>query len=298
MGKLRASTAFALLIGLAIAATGASARPGRETARPVIRTVASGLGSLTYVTAPPSEPTRLYVVVRSGLVRVLVNGRVLKPAFLDIRSKVGTAGEGDAALHVAEEPSPIRSANAERRLVLRALHGDHVAFAELVRAHERIAYRAASLIAGPADADDATQTALVKAHRALGRFELGRPFRPWLLQIVVNEARTAWRAAHRQRAISARALGDHDGREWTSPGARVGRTETDAVLRAAIERLSSKYRDVVTCRYLLELSEDETARVLSIPAGTVKSRLSRALDQLRIELERAGVTANDGAAAA
>lgn len=52
------------------------------------------------------------------------------------------------------------------------------------------------------------------------------------------------------------------------------------MLRSAIDRLSEKLRAVVVCRYLLDLPEEETAAILAIPAGTVKSRLSRALEKL------------------
>jgi RNA polymerase sigma-70 factor, ECF subfamily len=56
----------------------------------------------------------------------------------------------------------------------------------------------------------------------------------------------------------------------------------------AIDALPANARLVVTCRYLLELSEAETAQMLGWPIGTVKSRLSRALDGLRITLADAG----------
>lgn len=57
-------------------------------------------------------------------------------------------------------------------------------------------------------------------------------------------------------------------------------------LRAAVDALPLHYRDVVACRYFLDLSEDETARVLGLARGTVKSRLSRALDRLERDLDR------------
>jgi RNA polymerase sigma-70 factor (ECF subfamily) len=62
-------------------------------------------------------------------------------------------------------------------------------------------------------------------------------------------------------------------------------TERRERLLGAVERLPEAQRDVVVCRYLLELSEGETAAVLAVPHGTVKSRLSRALEQLETALE-------------
>ncbi len=59
----------------------------------------------------------------------------------------------------------------------------------------------------------------------------------------------------------------------------------DSTVRAALDALPLRYRDVVACRYLLDLSEAETAQVLGIARGTVKSRLSRALDRLERQLD-------------
>src|SRR4029077_10773432 len=78
----------------------------------------------------------------------------------------------------------------DSELVERARRGDEDAYEELVRAYQGIAFRTAYVIAGSAsDAEEAAQEAFVKAYRALGRFRPGSPFRPWLLQIVANEAR-------------------------------------------------------------------------------------------------------------
>ncbi|HSD82033.1 MAG TPA: sigma factor, partial [Solirubrobacteraceae bacterium] len=94
----------------------------------------------------------------------------------------------------------------EPQLLERARRGDAAAYADLVRPHQPTAFRTACLLAGsPADAEDALQDALVKAWRALPRFRAGVPFRPWLLAIVANEARTRRRAAGRRAAWALRA---------------------------------------------------------------------------------------------
>src|ERR671921_331330 len=117
-----------------------------------------------------------------------------------------------------------------------------------MRLHQTIAFRTAWVITrSAADAEEAAQDAFVKAHAALGRFREGAAFRPWLLAIVANEARNR--------------------------------------LRSAIDRLPGGAREAIACRYLLELSEEETAAALGCRRGTVKSRVSRALARLR---ERVG----------
>jgi RNA polymerase sigma-70 factor (ECF subfamily) len=143
----------------------------------------------------------------------------------------------------------------------------------LVRPHEEIAFRLAYVITGSAaDAEDATQDALVKAWRALGRFRRGSPFRPWLLRIVANEARNRRRSAGRRARLVLRAA-----HERTSTSEPVERT----ALLDALNALPEESQAVLACRYLLGLSEHETAVALGLRHGTVKSRTSRALDRLR-----------------
>ncbi len=174
----------------------------------------------------------------------------------------------------------------EEELVERARRGDGDAFALLVRDHEEIAFRTAYLIArNAADAEDAAQAGLVKAHRALGRFRRGAPFRPWLLQIVANEARNRRRSAGRRDALALRAAADApSGDSAQSPEGALLAVERREELLGALSRLRDDDRDVLGCRFLLELSEEETAAALGVRRGTVKSRTARALERLRVEL--------------
>ena len=179
----------------------------------------------------------------------------------------------------------------EDELVERARGGDAAAFAALVRDHEEIAFRTAYLIArNAADAEDAAQAGLTKAWRALPRFRRGAPLRPWLLAIVANEARNRRRSAGRREGLALRAAHElPSGGAAPSPEGRLLATEARAELLAALERLSEDDRVVLSCRYLLELGEEETAEVLSLRRGTVKSRTSRALGRLRMELGESDV---------
>ena len=175
----------------------------------------------------------------------------------------------------------------EAELIARAKRGDAAAYEELVRTYQGIAFRTAWLVAGnSADAEEAAQDGFVKAYRALGRFRRGAPLRPWLLRIVANEAKNRRRAAGRREALALRvAAYDRPGDAVPSPEAALLRGEARARLLAAVERLPDEHRDAIACRYFLELSEEETAAALGIRRGTVKSRLSRALERLRAELE-------------
>ena len=183
------------------------------------------------------------------------------------------------------EGRPQELAPRERELALRAQRGDPRAYEELVRPHQEIAFRVAYVITrNAADAEDATQDGLVKAWRALGRFRAGEPLRPWLLQIVANEARNRRRSAGRREHLALRAAASgtaSSGEAAPSPEEAVLDGDQRARLLTALERLPDQARDVLACRYLLDLSEDETAAALDVPVGTVKSRSARALDRLR-----------------
>jgi RNA polymerase sigma factor (sigma-70 family) len=168
--------------------------------------------------------------------------------------------------------------------------GDRDAYAELVRRHAPTALRTAALLGAGSDAEDVVQDAFVKAYGGLDRFRDGAAFRPWLLAIVANETRnlhrSAGRRARREQAAWAQAapLLEAGSGEADAATAAVAR-ERRAELVRALGCLSSAHRQVVTCRYLLELDEAETAAVLGWPRGTVKSRLFRALERLAAVLD-------------
>lgn len=177
---------------------------------------------------------------------------------------------------------------SDEQLVNDARAGDPAAYAEIVRRHQQIAFRTAMLITRhAADAEDAAQEGFVKAWRALGRFRTGEPVRPWLLTIVANEARNRRRSAGRREHLFQRAAGEErpDGGAAPSPEAALLAGELRDDLLAALARMGEGDQLVIGCRYLLDLSEAETAAALGVRPGTVKSRLSRSLERLRREVE-------------
>jgi len=172
----------------------------------------------------------------------------------------------------------------ESALTERARRGDERAFETLVRTYQAMAFRTAYLFAGSAaDAEEAAQTGFVKAWLALPRFRPGAPFRPWLLQIVANAARNRRRSAGRRAELAVRAAAAQRpaGDAAPSPEGAVVAREQRAELLAAVNQLSDSDRDVLTCRYFLSLTEEETAEVLGVRRGTVKSRTARAIERLR-----------------
>jgi RNA polymerase sigma-70 factor (ECF subfamily) len=175
----------------------------------------------------------------------------------------------------------------ETDVVARAQRGDAAAYEELVRRYTEIAFRTACLVTGSAaDAEEVAQDAFVKAWSALPRFKAGAPFRPWLLHIVGNEARNRRRAAGRRAAMELKvAQGLRVGPAVPSPEAEAEAAAERAAILRALTDLPEDDRQVIACRHLLQLSVEETATFLSVPEGTVKSRLHRALGRLRQLLE-------------
>ena len=171
-------------------------------------------------------------------------------------------------------------------LVAAALGGDLAAYGHLVRRHAPIAKRMAVLWGAGADADDVVQEAFVRAYAALPRFREGEEFRPWLLTIVRNLTRNTLRARGRRAAREAYAAANWPVTDQVpdDPADVSADAARHAQLLDLVRRLPDGLRDVVVCRYLLELSEEETAATLRLRAGTVKSRLHRALSRLREEV--------------
>ncbi len=175
---------------------------------------------------------------------------------------------------------------AESELVERARRGDVSAYEQIVERYQEPVFRAAYLVTrSAADAQEAAQDAFVKAHAALGRFRAGSPLRPWLMRIAVNESRNRLRAAGRRDALALRAAAERPQEDADpSPEAALLAAERRRALLAAIDGLREEDRLVISCRFFLDLSERETADVLGLRLGTVKSRLSRSLERLRDEL--------------
>ena len=176
----------------------------------------------------------------------------------------------------------------EIELAERARDGDTAAFERLVRTHQAVAFRAAYLVTGDApEAEDATQEAFVKAYHALDRFRPGSSFRPWLLAIVTNEARNRRRAAGRRANLTLRVAAENQSvSAAVSPEAAVVAAERREELLSSLGELSEGDRLVISYRYFLGLSEQETATTLGCARGTVKSRLSRAIARLRQAMQK------------
>ena len=172
----------------------------------------------------------------------------------------------------------------EAVLVQRARTGDRSAYGALVQRYSRDAVRVAAAITGSVgEGEDAAQAAFVKAYLAMDRFREGSPLRPWLMRIVANEAKNARRSSQRRLRLADRAI---ERCVTMSPSAEelVIAGHTTAALLLAVGKLDDRDRAVIALRYFAEMSEAETALALDCAVGTVKSRLSRAMERLRAQV--------------
>jgi RNA polymerase sigma factor (sigma-70 family) len=159
------------------------------------------------------------------------------------------------------------------------------AFTVLVARYQQPALRLAYTLVGP-DAEDVVQEAMTKAYRNLARFRADGSFRAWLLRIVANEASNRRRSAGRRAQLVLRVAAQPAaaGAGGSSPEEEALADERRRRLAAALATLGDADRLVLAYRWFAELSEAEMAAALGCRPGTVKSRLSRALERLRAAL--------------
>jgi RNA polymerase sigma-70 factor (ECF subfamily) len=187
------------------------------------------------------------------------------------------------------------SEDPELDLVLRAREGDRDAFAQIVRSYQRRIYAVAMRMTRRHEvADDITQDTFVRAYRSLGRFEAGRPLRPWLTRIAVNLAINYLNGvARRERPLVED--GPPEGEERSLRPAREGSLDSNperaleseelaSDLARAVDRLPVEQRTVFLLKVVEEMRYEEIANLLGISEGTVMSRLSRARGRLKAML--------------
>jgi RNA polymerase sigma-70 factor (ECF subfamily) len=173
----------------------------------------------------------------------------------------------------------------EAEAVQRLQRGDLAALELLVRRYQVQAARAAYLVVRDrALAQDVVQNAFARLHERLGRFDQQRPFAPWFLRLVLNDATKL--AVRRSREVQLDDGDAYVGKVDPAPGPERAweQAETADDVWAALARLVPAQRAAVVLRYYLELSEAEMAARLDCPPSTIKSRLHAARERLRLLL--------------
>ncbi len=174
----------------------------------------------------------------------------------------------------------------ESEAVARCQKGDRDAFRHLVERYRDLLFGTAVLMTGNhATAEEQVQEAFLSAWRGIRSFRLGRPVKPWVLRILINTVLSSRRKQSLPTTYMTGQGPDEPEAGEDGPEETLDALERKIYVRRAIAQLSPEHRQVVALRYFAQLTVPEVADTLGIRQGTVKSRLSRALRNLRRLLE-------------
>jgi len=199
---------------------------------------------------------------------------------------------GEMSLRSAE----VLPGNApDQVLVERCRQGDPSAFARLVALHEGMVFNLAARLIGDAEeAKDVAQDVFLQVYRTLGRFEGRSSLKTWIYRIVVNQCHNRHRWWRRRKKDCSRPLDEltpadqarlvAGDRGPASPYEELRRRERSGRVQTALSSVSFDHRAILLLREVEELSCEAIAATLGIPEGTVKSRLARAREALRVRL--------------
>lgn len=190
---------------------------------------------------------------------------------------------------------PVSDQTSDVELAARASNGDELAFACIMRRHNRLLFRTArSILKSDDETEDALQEAYLRAWRALGSFRADAKLSTWLVRIVINESlgRLRRRGAQVIPLNTAMDVSEHETEPWMEddpdkqPDRVAMRGEVRRLMEARIDMLPDAFRTVFMLRAVQELSVEEIAVVLEIPEATVRTRFFRARGLLREGLSR------------
>lgn len=172
----------------------------------------------------------------------------------------------------------------EHLAIARLKQGDIEALEPLVRAYQVQAVRTAYLIVRDrALAEDLVQAAFLRAFERISLFDASRPFGPWFLRIVLNDALKAARRSGRSVSlnVSETAIGDLLTADTSAPDLLAENMELRQAVWDALGSLSAEQRTAIVQRYYLGMSEAEMSEREQCPPGTIKWRLHKARQRLR-----------------
>ena len=184
-------------------------------------------------------------------------------------------------------------AGGEAALIQRCVAGEEVACAELVAGHERMVYTLALHLLGDRDeALDLSQEVFLRVFRTIQGFRGQSALKTWIYRIVINQARNRQRFWRRRRRSDQISLDQHVAEhgdltqpgDGTSPHRALARKELASRLWSALNDLPFDQRTVIVLREIDGLSYEDIAFSLGVAVGTVKSRLTRARQALRVQL--------------
>ena len=181
----------------------------------------------------------------------------------------------------------------EKELIQKAKQGDMLAFEELILKHEKIVYNVAlGMMNHSEDAKDISQEVFLKAYRNIKNFDERSQFSTWLYRITTNTCIDEMRKRKGKQSYSLEEeLENEDGTmqrqiadEGDTPEESILREEQKSEIIQALDNLSEEHKAAVVLRDVKGLSYEEISEILELSLGTVKSRISRARNQLKTEI--------------
>jgi RNA polymerase sigma-70 factor (ECF subfamily) len=167
------------------------------------------------------------------------------------------------------------------KLIALTLAGSHEAYGELYDTTIQDVHKAVHFLVGvPSDVDDVVQEIYIQVHKSLGQFDVSRPFRPWLMGLVMRQIHAYRRKRWSHLRIVKKAENCQDTMAYDFSNEIADKISNFSLL-ASVDRLPFKLKQVVILHYLSEYTQEEVADILAIPLGTVKSRIHAALQKLR-----------------
>ncbi len=175
----------------------------------------------------------------------------------------------------------IMTPQAETLLIQRFKEGDLSTFKQIVQVHQDRIYNLCQYMLGnPQDAEDAAQEVFIKAYRKLKDFRPESSLYTWLYRIGVNTC-LDHKKKSRTEPIKHQSMDEDLPSTEPSPENRYESKEIGQTIQSALQQLPKHSRAVIVLREIEGLSYEETAGVLHISLGTVKSRISRAREEMR-----------------
>jgi RNA polymerase sigma-70 factor (ECF subfamily) len=183
----------------------------------------------------------------------------------------------------------------EQDLIAQVQTGNHDAFERLIRLHEKRVYTIALRMTGDTeDAFDVSQDILLRVYSNIGMFKGESSFSTWLYRLATNVCLDFLRKRKRRRARETSLDGDEGGEVRDMPDTRYTpekafeKLELREEIRRALDRISPEHRQILLLREISGLSYTEISKALGLEIGTVKSRIARAREQMRVLLTPAG----------
>ena len=193
----------------------------------------------------------------------------------------------------------------DAELLARYAAGEEEAFREIVNRYKNGLYAFLRQFLNQTDlVEDVFQETFLQLYRSMASFDTNRPLRPWLFTIAANKAKDSLRKRQRKSAIAIGAISDSQEMSFdevinsltsdnTRPYEELERGETAVRVRRVIASLPENLREILTLAYFNKFSYKQMAEILSIPIGTVKSRLHTAIGRFAKQW-RASIGSDEG----